>query len=156
MDKRQAIGSWLSGPPSAARNNEDGPGHRGKDLGLPESGPGSVAPTGRRVTALFIDWMLCYLIAYGLIAGRDVAATGNWIPVVFVAMTVLLVGTVGVTPGKRALGIRVAAADGGGRVGFGRTLVRTLLVILVIPAVIQDGDGRGLHDRFGRSVEVRI
>ncbi|MGO9653847.1 MAG: RDD family protein, partial [Mycobacterium sp.] len=36
----------------------------GERLGLPESGPGSLAPVGRRVAALTIDW----LIAYGLAA----------------------------------------------------------------------------------------
>lgn len=43
-------------------------GYRGERLGLPEEGPGSVAPIGRRVGAIFLDWGMCALIAYGLLA----------------------------------------------------------------------------------------
>ena len=43
-------------------------GYRGERLGLPEEGPGSIARPGRRFAALFIDWALCMLIAYGLLA----------------------------------------------------------------------------------------
>src|SRR5690348_16486936 len=38
----------------------------GQGLGLPERGPGSVASMPRRILALFIDWLLSMLIAYGL------------------------------------------------------------------------------------------
>jgi len=34
-------------------------------------------------------------------------------------------------------------------------LVRTLLLGLVIPAVVTDDDGRGLHDRAAGTVVVR-
>ncbi|MGW7596026.1 RDD family protein, partial [Streptomyces rubiginosohelvolus] len=39
MDKRQAIGSWLSGPRAAAEEMGVDFGYRGQGLGLPESGP---------------------------------------------------------------------------------------------------------------------
>ncbi len=70
-------------------------------------------------------------------------------------LSVLTVGTVGFTPGKRLLGLRVAA-EGGGRLSLPRVVLRTLLLLVVIPAVIWDRDGRGLHDRLARSVQVRI
>ncbi len=95
------------------------------------------------------------LIAYGLITGGNLGAAGNWTLGLFVALTVLTVGTVGSTPGKRALGIRVIS-ESGGRLGFVRVIVRTLLLALVVPALIWDRDGRGLHDRLARAVQVRI
>jgi uncharacterized RDD family membrane protein YckC len=130
-------------------------GYRGKRLGLPEEGPGAVAPLGRRFGALFIDWSLCMLIAYGLIARGDQQAAGNWALGIFLVLSVLTVTTVGSTPGKRLLGLRVIAEDGT-RLGTGRVIIRSVLLVLVIPALVWDRDGRGLHDRLGRAVQVRI
>jgi uncharacterized RDD family membrane protein YckC len=130
-------------------------GYRGQRLGLPEEGPGSVAPVGRRFGAIFIDWGLCFLIAYQLLAGRDQQAAGNWALIVFFTLSVLTVGTVGFTPGKRLLGLRLVS-ENGGRLGFGWALVRSALLCLAIPALVWDRDGRGLHDRLARAVQVRI
>lgn len=130
-------------------------GYRGKRLGLPEQGPGAVAPLGRRFGAIFVDWALCMLIAYGLFARGDQQAVGNWALGVFLVMSVLTVGTIGCTPGKRLLRVKVVAEDGG-RLGFGRVLARSVLLCLVIPALVWDRDGRGLHDRLARAVQVRI
>ncbi|MEV6951308.1 RDD family protein [Streptomyces sp. NPDC051183] len=155
MDKRQAIGSWLSGPRAAAEDMGVDFGYPGQQLGLPQQGPGSVARFGRRFGAVAIDWIGCQLIAYGLITGRDAGATGNWTLALFVTLSILTVGTVGFTPGKRMLGLRVVSQDGG-RLGFGRVVLRTVLLALVIPAIVWDRDGRGLHDRLSRAVQVRI
>ncbi|MET9963784.1 RDD family protein [Streptomyces sp. NPDC006326] len=155
MDNRQAIGSWLSGPRAAAEDMGVDLGYPGRRLGLPQQGPGSAARFGRRLGAVAVDWIGCQLIAYGLITGGSGTATGNWTLALFVALSVLTVGTVGFTPGKRLLGLRVVA-EGGGRLGLGRVVLRTLLLALVIPALIWDRDGRGLHDRLARAVQVRI
>ncbi|WEB42970.1 MULTISPECIES: RDD family protein [Streptomyces] len=155
MDNRQAIGSWISGPRAAAEDMGVEFGYRGQRLGLPEEGPGSIARVGRRFGALFIDWALCLLIAYGLLSGGKAQSASNWALLVFAVMSVLTVGTVGCTPGKRLLGLRVVA-EGGGRITLPRVVLRTVLLVLVIPAVVWDRDGRGLHDRLARAVEVRI
>jgi uncharacterized RDD family membrane protein YckC len=130
-------------------------GYRGQRLGLPETGPGSVAPLGRRFGALFLDWGLCFLIAYGLFAGSNQQATSNRTLIIFLVMSVLTVGTVGFTPGKRLLGLRVVS-ENGGRLGFGWVVVRSVLLCLAVPALVWDRDGRGLHDRLARAVQVRI
>ncbi|MEU5434719.1 RDD family protein [Streptomyces sp. NPDC020719] len=155
MDKRQAMGSWLSGPKAAAEEMGVDFGYRGEQLGLPEEGPGAIAPLGRRFGAIFIDWTLCALIAYGLIAHRDIHLTNNWALVVFLVLSVLTVGTVGFTPGKRIMGLRLIA-EGGGRLGFLRSTLRSVLLCLALPALIWDRDGRGLHDRLARAIQVRI
>ncbi len=154
VDNRQAIGSWLSGPRAAAEDMGADFGYRGKRLGLPEQGPGAVAPLGRRFGALFIDWALCMLIAYGLFARGDQQATGNWALGIFLVMSVLTVGTIGCTPGKRLMGTRVVAEEGG-RLGLVRVLIRSVLLCLAIPALVWDRDGRGLHDRLARAVQIR-
>ncbi|MFF8034066.1 MULTISPECIES: RDD family protein [unclassified Streptomyces] len=156
MDNRQAIGSWLSGPRAAMEDAGADFGYRGEQLGLPEDGPGSIARPGRRLGALAVDWGLCLLIAYGLITdGYDGGTTGNWALLVFLVMSVLTVGTVGFTPGKRLFGLRVVAL-GSGRVRPLRGLTRSALLCLAVPALVWDRDGRGLHDRLARTVEVRI
>ncbi|MEU3105950.1 RDD family protein [Streptomyces griseoflavus] len=156
MDNRQAIGSWLSGPRAALEDAGADFGYRGEQLGLPEHGPGSIARPGRRLGALAVDWGLCMLIAYGLITdGYDGQSTGNWALLVFLVLSVLTVGTVGFTPGKRLFGLRVVALDSG-RVQPLRGLVRSALLCLAVPALVWDRDGRGLHDRLARTVEVRI
>ncbi|WP_329248224.1 RDD family protein [Streptomyces sp. NBC_01478] len=155
MDNRDAIGSWLSGPREAAERAGVDFGYRGEQLGLPEQGPGSIARPGRRLGALVVDWGLCLLIAYGLLTDGYDQATGNWALLVFFVLSALTVGTVGFTPGKRLFGLRVAALATG-RPDFPRTLLRTALLCVAIPALIWDRDGRGLHDRLARTVEVRI
>jgi len=143
---REGVGSWLEGGPGAAD-----PGSGGARLDLPESGPGSLAPVGRRAVALTIDWVLCLLIARAFLGSDPLAPL-----LVFAAENVLLVGTLGFTFGHRLLGIRVrplARAD----VGPGplRALARTVLLCLVIPAVVWDAEGRGLHDRAAGTLIVR-
>ncbi|MDO0915521.1 RDD family protein [Streptomyces sp. DT2A-34] len=155
MDKRQAIGSWLSGPRAAAEDAGVDFGYRGRQLGLPEEGPGSIARPGRRLGALAVDWGLCVLIAYGLITDGYGQATSNWALLLFFLMSVLTVGTVGFTPGKRLFGLRVVTLETG-TVNPLRALLRSALLCVAIPALIWDRDGRGLHDRLARTVEVRI
>lgn len=155
VDNRQAIGSWLSGPRAAAEDAGVDFGYRGEQLGLPEHGPGSIARPGRRLGALAVDWGLCLLIAYGLLTDGYGQATGNWALLVFFVLGLLTVGTVGFTPGKRLLGLRVVA-EGGGRPNPLRVLLRTALLCVAVPALIWDRDGRGLHDRLARTIEVRI
>ncbi|MCF3119440.1 MULTISPECIES: RDD family protein [Streptomyces] len=155
MDNRQAIGSWLSGPRAAAEDAGVDFGYRGEQLGLPEEGPGSIARPGRRIGAIAVDWGLCMLIAYGLFARGDMQAMGNWALGILFVMSVLTVGTVGCTPGKALFRLRVIA-EGGGRLGLGRVVIRSVLLCIAIPALIWDRDGRGLHDRLARAVQIRV
>ncbi len=153
------MGSWLEGGPSG--------GSRGAraGLGLPASGPGSLAPLSRRVVAVAIDWALCLAISGGFF-GADPLAT----LAVFAVENVLLVGTIGSTVGHRLLGmlVRPAPAAGGPATagpaagpakgaapGIVRAAVRTVLLCLVIPAVVWDAEGRSLHDRAAGTVLVR-
>jgi uncharacterized RDD family membrane protein YckC len=156
VNNRDAIGSWLSGPRAAAEDMGADFGHRGERLGLPAEGPRSIAPVGRRLGALFIDWAVSVLIGYGLFAGGDLHSTDNWALAVFLVMSLLTVGTVGSTPGKRLLRLRVVAVEGLGRPALWRVAVRTVLLGLAIPALIWDRDGRGLHDRVSGTVQVRM
>lgn len=103
----------------------------------------------RRVVALFIDWWLCVAIAAGFFHGSSLATSA-----VFVVSQVVLVGTVGCSVGHFVCGLHVLRGDGGWAGPF-RALVRTLLLSLVIPAVVTQEGGRGLHDVAARTVITR-
>jgi hypothetical protein len=156
--RREDIGSWLEGGP---RDPSGGP---ARPL-LPPTGPGSSAPVGRRVLALLIDWGLASVIGYAFFDYHPLAVLG-----VFAASTALLVSMLGHTIGHRLLGIQVVrvqdveralrlARDARRRAsedrevevpwllpGFLLGVTRTVLLCLVVPAVVWDSSGRGLHD----------
>ena len=99
--------------------------------------------------ALLIDWLLCMVIAYWLTGSQF------WTIAVFAVEVYLLTALTGITVGKRLLGIRVIRT-GGGLVGFGWALVRTALLLTVIPPLLTDRDLRGLHDRASDTIVVRM
>ena len=121
----------------------------GQGLGLPERGPGSVASMPRRILALFIDWLLSMLIAYGLTHSQF------WTIVVFAIEVYVLTATTGFTVGKRLVGIRTVRTNGG-LVGFRWALVRTAILLTAIPPLLTDRDLRGLHDRASDTVVIRL
>jgi hypothetical protein len=121
----------------------------GQDLGLPERGPGSVSGMGRRIVALFIDWLLSTVIAVWL------THSPFWTIVVFAIEVYVLTALGGITAGKRLLGIRTVRV-GGGPVGFGWALLRTAILLTVVLPLLTDQDLRGLHDRAANTIVVRI
>jgi uncharacterized RDD family membrane protein YckC len=149
------LGSWIDGPRAAAEKMGADFGYRGERLGLPEEGPGAIAPLGRRVGALVVDGWLCALIAYGLLAHGDAGHANLWTTPVFFIMSVVLLATAGSTVGKRLFGLRVVRLDGG-RASLLQAAGRSFLLALVVPALVWDRDGRGLHDKALGTVEVRI
>jgi uncharacterized RDD family membrane protein YckC len=155
VDNRQVIGSWLSGPRAAAEEMGADFGYRGKRLGLPEEGPGAIAPLGRRFGAIFLDWGLCFMIANAFFGGGGSQTTANIGLLILFAVGAIAVGTVGFTPGKRIFRLKVVSVNGG-RLGFGRSVLRSALLCLAIPALVWDRDGRGLHDQLSRAVQVRM
>jgi len=147
---RRWAGSWLSGATGSggAKDSSDASAFPGERFGLPEEGSGSVATIGRRLLALLVDWLLCTLIALAFFQSRW------WTLPVFAVETYLLTALTGFTVGKRVLGIRVVRLDGK-PVGLGWALVRTILLLAVVPALITDRDLRGLHDRAANTIVIK-
>ena len=161
MVERRDIGSWLDGPSA----EPESPGTR-----LPREGTGALAGFGRRLVALVVDWVACLLVSSVFFrdpnAVLPVVDGDQWATLaIFAVENVVLVGTLGHTLGHRLLGLRVrrlvvgadgqVAPDDGRAPGIARAAVRTLLLCLVVPAAIQDGLGRGLHDRTAGTAIVR-
>lgn len=125
----------------------------GERLGLPDSGPGSVGRVGRRIAALAIDWAAALLIA--LLFAPYSSLLHSWLTLgIFAVMQIVFIPTIGGSVGHRLVGLRVVPIAGGW-VGLWRPVVRTLLLVIVIPALVWDSDQRGFHDKVGGTVLIR-
>ncbi|MCU1432847.1 MAG: hypothetical protein JWP95_1952 [Actinotalea sp.] len=173
--RREDLGSWLEGTPG-----DDGDDRTSGRRPRPRH-PGTTASVPRRLAAVAVDWLLSLGVSAAFFPGDEPAV----LPVlsgdptatlaVFAVSTIVLVGTLGHTIGHRLLGIRIvrvrteeeAAAGVGARMaaaspagptgspGLVAALVRTGLLCLVIPAVVWDRTGRGLHDVAAGTAPVR-
>ena len=150
-------GARYAGKVTDAGSENTYPGER---LGRPESGSGSIARLGRRVAALAIDYAAATLVAvaflgYDQSALPEEAGASLFSPmIVFAAVQLLFLPTLGASPGHWIMGLRLTLLHGGW-VGLWRPIVRTALLVLVIPAVIFDADQRGLHDKAAGTVLIR-
>jgi len=127
----------------------------GERLGLPESGPRSIARPGRRIAALAIDWALASALSLAFFATGPWQTDGFVTLALFAGIQLLFLLVVNGGIGHLILGMRVVPLAPG-RLAPWRALVRTLLVSLFVPAVIMDADQRGLHDRLAGTVLVRV
>jgi hypothetical protein len=165
----------------AAATSSDWPGKR---LGLPASGPRSVARFGRRLAAIAVDWALATAAGYLLFPGERFAPlvvfaalfidwaiawvisvaffptepwqSNPWLTLgIFAAEQLIFLWTVNGGVGHLLLRMRVVPVVPG-RLGWWRPIVRTLLLCLAVPALIWDRDQRGLHDRAAGTMLVRV
>ncbi|MGI6797119.1 RDD family protein [Gordonia sihwensis] len=173
----RATSTWLSGPqfPGATENE-----YRGQDLGLPQDGPGAVAGGWLRVVGLLFDWLIAGGLAIVIVGVRPAqemasslemtmraAATPQLI--IWFVIGVLAVAFFGFTPGQFIAGTRVVRVDLGSdrgaaeargetpraAVGPIRALGRQAILIFVVPALINDYNGRAMHDRATGTAIVR-
>jgi hypothetical protein len=151
------IQTWLTGPsenppddftgaPSEGTGGQD---YAGQRLGLPARGPGAAAGFGSRTLAIVIDWLPCAVAAQLLTTNPAFSALA-----LFAAVTALSIGVAGRTVGHAVAGLRVALLDGR-RAGLGAAVIRTVLLCLLIPPVVYNIDGRGLHDRAAGTIVLR-
>ncbi|MFV0374610.1 RDD family protein [Microbacterium sp.] len=121
----------------------------GERLGLPATGTGSIARPGRRAAALLIDWACAVVVSIAFFQYDPMLTLA-----VFAVVQMVFLPTLSGSPGHVLLGMRLTRLDGGW-VGVWRPIVRTVLLVLVIPAVVWDVDQRGLHDKGAGTVLVR-
>lgn len=141
-----------SGVPAAER-------YRGQLIGLPAAGPGSLAPTGRRVAAFLLDVFASGLVASLFVRRPDLPGLashlpGQWslVPLAVDYLAGLLLA--GRSFGMYLTGLRVIRVDASLPIGPLRALVRTALLLALIPALVADQDFRGLHDRLTNTAVI--
>jgi uncharacterized RDD family membrane protein YckC len=152
-------GTWLSGPLGPAADRDTDPSWPGRRFGLPEAGAGAVAATSARLAALLVDVVVGALLG-GLVNAvigdptslqRTLAVNGS-----FALQVMVLQSLTGQSMGMRLVGIRVARpAQHAAVPGFLPVAVRTALLFLVLPALLLDQDGRGLHDKAAGTVVLQ-
>lgn len=143
-----------SGSPGTAGTVEPSsfPGER---LGLPQTGPRSVARFGRRIGALCIDWAIATVLSVFFVSGGSWDRMNSFATLaIFTVLQVVFIPTIGGSIGHRLVGLRAVALRGGW-VGVWRPVVRSVLLALVIPALVWDSDQRGFHDKVAGTVLIR-
>ncbi|MDV6014588.1 RDD family protein [Haloechinothrix sp. LS1_15] len=160
-------GTWLSGL-GAGYGSGDEPRWPGERLGLPADGVGAAAGGGKRAVGLLLDWLAAGLIAslfvpppvYEMTVTEGASGGGYQYQIAAViawfAITVPAAAMFGYTPGMAVAGIRVGRLDGAGTIGLWRAVVRWAMTFLLIPVVIRNVDGRGLHDRATGTVVITM
>jgi uncharacterized RDD family membrane protein YckC len=111
------------------------------------------ASLGRRLLALVIDWTMCRLIA-GLLSPAVISDNTFSTLIIFYIEVCLFTIAFSASAGQRIMAIKVVTYPDQQRVKFGRIVLRTFLICLVLPAVFTN-NGRPLHDHFANSQTVR-
>src|SRR5262249_46346153 len=109
------------------------------------------APLARRFGALLVDWIGCVLIASTF--SRPMVQ-GWSAPLVLIAEYGFFLGLFGAPRGMYVARLRCVRYADGGPLGIPAALLRGFLLALLIPALIMDGERRGLHDRAAGSIVV--
>nr|WP_073185783.1 RDD family protein [Tessaracoccus bendigoensis] len=128
----------------------------GQSIGLPVSGPGSLAPWRARVGALIGDWAASMIVAIALF-GMEVLTGSGWksfmiLAVFFVEASILTILTGG-SFGQLIARIGIIRLDGE-PLGWWRPIVRTALKCLVLPALVLGTERRALDDLLLGTVVV--
>lgn len=156
--KRRASEQPFTPPTTVANIDEDIPGQwPGERLGMPQSGPGSLASVGRRAIGVLIDWLIAAAIAWTATRFTDQLGDAPTLTyLLWILMGILCGWIFARTPGMAILNMGVARIDvPGSRVGLWRAVVRTLLTAVLLPAMLVDSDGRGMHDRGTGTAVIR-
>jgi hypothetical protein len=132
--------------------------YRGERIGLPAAGAGSLADTGPRILAFVVDAVASGLVAALFAGGGGSFADrlpGSWSLIPFVLDYVVGILVAGRTLGMYLTGLRLIRVGSDVAVDPLRILGRTVLLLLLVPALVFDRDGRGMHDRLTDTAVVR-
>jgi uncharacterized RDD family membrane protein YckC len=92
------------------------------------------ATLGKRFLAICIDWAIAWSIST-LLTPNVIPETSISTLVVFYFEVLILTYFMQSSMGQFLVGIKVVDKETHGRIGFKRTLIRTTLIILVLPAI---------------------
>jgi uncharacterized RDD family membrane protein YckC len=92
------------------------------------------ATLGKRFFAICIDWAIAWSIST-LLTPNVIPETSISTLVVFYFEVLILTYFIQSSMGQFLVGIKIVDKETHGRIGFRRTLIRTTLIILVLPAI---------------------
>lgn len=124
------------------------PTYPGQTIGLPESGRGSLASWRARIAAMIGDWAASMVVAIGVF-GTEVMTASGWksfmIMAVYFVEASILTALAGGSFGQLIARIGIIRLDGQ-HIGWWRSIARTAMKCLVIPAVVVGAERRALTD----------
>jgi uncharacterized RDD family membrane protein YckC len=112
------------------------------------------ASQGKRFIAICIDWAISWSMATLLTPSLIPKSSFSTLLIFFIQVflvTYLLQSSMG----QFLVGIKIIDRNTYGRIGFSRTLVRTILIILVLPAIFTK-DSEPYHNLITNSRAIRI
>ena len=115
------------------------------------------AGLGIRLAALAIDWAIATMTTALFVPPFSSALGPSSLRLgIFLVEVSIVTGFTGSSMGQRMMGLRVLSWPDHLFISPLRAFIRTLLITLVIPAVVYDNEGRGLHERITQTTVVRI
>jgi uncharacterized RDD family membrane protein YckC len=109
--------------------------------------------TGKRILALIIDWASAILVVQVIPNAPEYGTQRNSLLtlIIFALEVMLFTWLMGASFGQRIVGLRVKDFIKDSNPSLLQSIFRTLLIVLIIPPLLADAEGRGLHDRLAKT-----
>ena len=114
--------------------------------------------TLKRILALIFDWGAAILVVQVIPNGPDYGTQSNSLLtlIVFATEVTLFTWMMGSSFGQRIVGLRVIDFYSDSNPTFVQSVFRTFLIVLLVPPLLADAEGRGLHDRLAKTKIIKI
>jgi uncharacterized RDD family membrane protein YckC len=114
--------------------------------------------TLKRILALIFDWGAAILVVQVIPNGPDYGTQSNSLLtlIVFATEVTLFTWMMGSSFGQRIVGLRVIDFYSDSNPTFVQSVFRTFLIVVLVPPLLADAEGRGLHDRLAKTKIIKI
>ena len=114
--------------------------------------------TLKRIIALIFDWGAAILVVQVIPNGPDYGTQSNSLLtlIVFATEVTLFTWMMGSSFGQRIVGLRVIDFYSDSNPTFAQSVFRTFLIVVLVPPLLADAEGRGLHDRLAKTKIIKI
>jgi uncharacterized RDD family membrane protein YckC len=113
--------------------------------------------TLKRILALIFDWGAAILVVQVIPNGPDYGTQSNSLLtlIVFATEVTLFTWMMGSSFGQRIVGLRVIDFYSDSNPTFVQSVFRTFLIVVLVPPLLADSEGRGLHDRLAKTKLIK-
>ena len=114
--------------------------------------------TLKRILALIFDWGAAILVVQVIPNGPDYGTQSNSLLtlIVFATEVTLFTWMMGSSFGQRIVGLRVIDFYSDSNPTFVQSVFRTFLIVVLVPPLLADAEGRGLYDRLAKTKIIKI
>lgn len=114
--------------------------------------------TGKRILALILDWVAAILVVQVIPNAPEYGTQRHSLLtlIIFAFEVALFTWMMGSSFGQRIVGLKVIDVKRDQNPTLFQSLIRTILIVLVIPPLLADSESRGLHDRLARTKLINV